>query len=119
MTYDQQHMESFNSFLEPRQDGDIDLVSFVRSVLLQYGLKEQLEQHFDTDGYILKAMNKRPEIQRYLINIYLTLQLMKSKKSSIEQRYGLLPAGPIEDWMTIFKEYIAPFMADEQLPVMI
>jgi hypothetical protein len=44
---------------------------------------------------------------------------MKSKKSSLECRYGLLPAGPIEDWVKVFEHLIAPFMADENLPTMI
>jgi len=119
MNYDQKHVESFNSFLEPRQEGDIDLVEHVSQVLMKYGLKENLENFYYTDGYIIQAKNKRPEIQRYLINIYLTLQLMKSKKSSLECRYSLLPAGPIEDWIKVFDHLIAPFMADENLPTKI
>jgi hypothetical protein len=116
MDITQEHMQQFDAFLQPRQPGDIDLVQIVRSELLQFGLQDKLIAYYDNDSYIVQAKTKRPEIQRYLLNSYLNLQLMMSKRNSIEIRYGLLPAGPLEDWILIFKKRIAPFMADQDLP---
>lgn len=116
MAFDQAHMASFESFLEPRQEEDMDLVGIVRDILLKYGLKDRLEQHYDTDSYVLQAQQKRPEIQRYLLNIYLHLQLANAKKSSLEYKYALLPGGELNDWIAIIREKVAPFMATENLP---
>lgn len=116
MTYPQNQQQQFEKFMEERHPDDLDLVKIVRDILVTYGLEEKLRLYYDTDDFILQAQPKRPEIQRYLLNSYLTLQLQMSRKDSMKVRYGLMPTGPFEDWITIFKEYVAPFMADQDLP---
>lgn len=106
----------FEKFMQPRQADDIDLVAVIRSILVPFGLENKLQLYFDTDDFIVQAQSKRPEIQRYLLNSYLTLQLQMSRKDSMKIRYSLMPSGPLEDWIQIFREYIAPFMADQDLP---
>lgn len=116
MSQAQNQQYQFEKFMEPRQPGDLDLVQIVRDTLVTYGLEEKLRLFYDTDDFILQARPKRPEIQRYMLNSYLALQLQMSRKDSMKIRYGLLPTGPFEDWISVFKEYIAPFMADQDLP---
>lgn len=119
MQVTQEHMASFDAYREPRLPDDLDLVQVVRDGLMKYGLKDKLEQFYDTDGYVQQAKTKRPEIQRYLLNIYLNLQLMMAERSSIEIRFSLLPAGDLDTWILIFDQRIAPFMADQNLPKLI
>ena len=116
MAHLQNQQYQFEKFMEQREPGELDLVQIVRDVLVTYGLEEKLRLYYDTDDFILQARPKRPEIQRYLLNSYLALQLQMSRKDSMKVRYGLMPTGSFEDWITIFKEYVAPFMADQDLP---
>lgn len=94
---------------------DIDLVSVVRDLFIKEGLGDYLAIAYDRDQHIIDARNKRPEVQRHLLNLYLNLQLMKAKTDSSTIRYCLLPDGEIHDWLMHFRSFVLPFIKDNDI----
>ena len=104
---------------ETRAAGDIDLIGHVRQLLVEAGLSQQVVAGYDNNPNIMEGMNKRPDIQRYLLNRFWLFQLMNANDISIEERYCLVPNGSIEEWIRLFKEKIIPFAIKNRLPVQI
>lgn len=109
-------METPSSYFEPRQEDDIDLVSVVRDLFVSHGLAKHLPEAFDGDQHIVDALNKKPAVQRHLLNRYLNLQLMKAKEDSSDPRYCLINDGRIEEWVGFFTRSVLPFCVRNQLP---
>ncbi len=99
--------------------GDVDLVSEVRQLLIANGLGNLIEYNYDGHRYIMDAMNKQSEVQRFYLNRFWNLQLMKAPEVSIEERYNLLPNGDTRNWLEVFKAKIMPFIIKHRLPVAI
>lgn len=110
----------FNSqrdeYSEPRSETDRDLVGEVRQQLMFAGRGQNLEVLFDQNHYIQEAMRKKPEVQRYLLNKYWNLQMLQVPAPSMEERYCLVPNGPLDDWLRLFKYKVIPFIVQHELP---
>lgn len=107
-----------DKYHKPRNQNDIDLILEVRQVLVSAGLLMKVIEAYDSDRFIIEAMDKGPEVQRFLLNRYWSQQLMRSEKPSIEERASLIPNGEITDWLFLFKEKILPFILENKLPSM-
>jgi len=108
-------VDPINIYHQLPDAGDVDLVSVVRVELISNGLGNNIDHAFDQDQHIIDARNKKPEVQRHLLNLYLNLQLMKAMVDSSSVRYCLLPDGEISDWLTYFKSYVLPFLKEHNL----
>ena len=83
------------TYNEPQLATDLNLVISVRNLLINAGLAGNVINFFDTHRKIKEAMTKRPEVQRYLLNRYWTLQLMSVSTNSVNERFCLVPNGPV------------------------
>ena len=106
----------YEEYIKPREETDLDLVTIVRTMLIDSGLMQQVLAAYDTDRFILEARNRPSEAQRFLLNRYWSYQLMKSDKSSIEERTYLIPNGEVSDWLRMFQAKILPFIIENNLP---
>jgi hypothetical protein len=112
-------LETANQYDEVRHPDDLDLVAWVRNELFAAGLGQEVIQGFDTSPTIQTASMKRPEVQRYMLNKFLNLQLMMYASESINERFCLVPNGQLTEWMTLFKNSVLPFLVAKRLPLMI
>ena len=108
-------MDTLKLYHSPPSDTDINLVGVVRDLLIQEGLFTNIETAFDQDVHIINCHNKKPEVQRHLLNLYLNLQLMKSTIDSSTIRYCLLPDGEIHMWLQYFRSFVLPFLKEHKL----
>lgn len=115
----EQFMTTANQYDEPRQVNDLDLVGWVRNELNLAGLGQEVIQGFDTSMTIQTAVQKRPEVQRYMLNKFWNLQLMMFASESINERFCLVPNGHVEEWMKLFKTSVLPFLVAKRLPIFI
>lgn len=98
-----------------RDPGDIDLIATVRDILVQSGLGNNLSA-YDCNRFIQEGLNKPSKVQRYLLNRFWNHQLMVSQSISIEERYCLIPDGNHDQWLTLFRDKIVPFLIANNLP---
>ena len=101
-----------------RQPNDIDLIAEVRQRLVISGISAERIMAYEQNQYIIDACDKTPEVQRFLLNRYWNLQLMSSRKVSINERYCLIPNGSIDDWLRLFSDKILPFIVKNELPAL-
>lgn len=98
-----------------REANDIDLIATVRGILAQSGLAHNLAA-YDNNRFIQEGLNKPSKVQRYLLNRFWNHQLMVSQSISIEERYCLIPDGTHDQWLTLFRDKIVPFLIANNLP---
>lgn len=108
--------KSMEHYIQPPLEGELDLVSEVRDILVKSGLGQKVKDAYDPDRFILEAHGKRCDVQRYLLNRYWNQQLMQARQPSIEERFCLIPNGEIEDWLRLFKSKVLPFIIEHGLP---
>jgi hypothetical protein len=101
---------------EERKPDDVDLVRVVRELLIGVGQAPKIHL-FEQNDRIQEATNKRPKVQRYLMNEYWSLQIMKMPVNSIDIRYCLVNNGTIDDWIRLFRDKVLPFIMEFDLPI--
>ena len=106
-----------------RENGDIDLVSWMRGLFNKLGYEDKLVECFDNHPDIQKAKDKGPDLQRYHLNQYWTVQLLHcqntTKQSTLDQRAFLTSHGSVSDWMVFFENSVLPSIIHYDLPVKI
>lgn len=109
-------MVSVKEYKAQPTETDMDLVNVVRQMFLNHGMENAMVIGFDCDQHIIDARNKRPEVQRHLLNRYFNLQLMHAGVDSAAQRYCLIPDGEIEQWLSFFSQSVLPFCVQHGIP---
>ena len=103
-----------------RSEGDIDLVSWVRSLFDNLGYEAILSQHYDNHPTIIAAKDKGPDLQRFHLNQYWSTQLLsvqvKTGESTMDARSYLTTHGSVSDWMVFFQESVLPAIIHYNLP---
>ena len=99
-------MITANAFNESRQPGDIDLVNEITFILISVNHPEPT--NWTKDPIIIEAMNAAPKLQRFLINRYWRTQLGLCTQSTTRERFCLVDTGSYEEYLTIFKDAVAP-----------
>ena len=111
---------SFTSVNTVRRDerkvGDIDMIKCVRDILVRHGLKQKVEQLFDTDVNIVYAANLGPKAQRDVLIAFWNLQFMGVDVGGYEERAVLGLPFSDSDWIRVFVEKLVPFIVDNDLP---
>lgn len=105
---------TFNPYTRARHENELDLVDEVRKLLVESGLSKSLYL-YENNRFILEAKDKAPGVQRFLLNRFWTLQLSLCP-DSLQERYCLIPDGKVEDWLSLFKIKILPFILQKGLP---
>lgn len=105
-----------NYYAEQRLESDIDLIAIVRQILVEAGLYQNVVEHYDSNHYIYEALNKRPEVQRFLLNQFWNLQLMSVPVNTMNERFSLVPNGSLDEWLSLFQSTIVPFAVQHNLP---
>lgn len=100
----------------PKDPNDIDLVQVVRTIMVQDGMKEEVEAYFDTNPIIMEAVGKASPVQRHQLNRYFRFQMMSTSVDSTLARTYLIENGTMEEWLMLFQEYILPFIRSNNLP---
>mgnify|MGYP001600876775 CR=1 FL=1 len=109
--------EGFNNFHAVRQPHDVDLVSMVRDALFHAGLGDRIETGYNQNPLILEAGDKRPSIQRWMLNRYWVTQFVSLRNvNTMEVRLYLVPGGTEEDWLRMFIQHVLPFVIQHGLP---
>jgi hypothetical protein len=102
----------------PRQANEMDLVGLVRDRLIQSGLLEKID-HYDSSRFIIEAKDKPSHAQQYLLNRYLSTQLMAAPEDTSIERYALIYEIQPDQWLEIFDKTILPTVVNCNLPVRI
>jgi hypothetical protein len=108
--------ESLNQYFSKKNNNDIDLISEVRNLLISVGLIYKIS-NYDNHKFIVSAVDKASEVQRYYLNRYWSEQLMQCSASTTDVRYYLIPDGEISYWLELFKDKILPYVLENNLPI--
>ena len=107
--------EGIQQYVQPKPEGDPDLIAMVREKLISCGLQQKVTASYDTNRFIIDAANKPSSVQRHLLNRYWSLQLMVSSKHTTDERYCLIPNGTVNDWFNLFVAKVLPFIIENDL----
>lgn len=105
-----------DQYHEKRSPTDFNLVEFVRGLLLKNNVSQAQLDAFNNNQHVVMAADRKPEVQRYHMNQYWNLQLLKAERVSVDERYSLIPNGSIEDWCRLFERGVLPFVLSNNLP---
>ncbi len=111
--------EQLKAYFVKKEEGDINLVTEVRNILMAAGLGQHVTQFYDPHPLIINSLDKVSNIQRFNLNRYWSIQLMSVNTYSEEERYCLIPNGSNEDWLKLFQVKILPFLLANNLPTAI
>lgn len=107
-------------FMQPRVEGEIDLIKEVRDLLISKGLGENVMQTFDTHQYITSGVNLTTRAQQWLLNRFWDDQFMKlSVHEGVDVRalrYALTEDAAPEAWLRLFKQGMLTLISEHQLP---
>lgn len=110
-------MQPETPYNQPRTDTDRDLINDVRNLLIDAGLETYVVNNYDSHQFITSALDKAPDVQRWFLNKYWHLQLMSTDALSVNERFCLIPNGPVDVWFDLFKKEIMPFIIRHSLPI--
>lgn len=99
----------------PKPEGDIDLVQWVRDLMLVHCGVEPTEQHFDGHQYVLAAVDRHSQVQRVVLSRWFNLQLVISGETTHDQRCQLTTTNT-ELWQAVIEKTILPTMGKIGLP---
>ena len=75
--------------------------------------------HFINDPYVKDSANKNPVVQRIELNRYFMTALLRYRAKEYKIVYGILPYlivdGYVEDWITIMRTIIIPFIINNNV----
>ena len=108
-----------NIFSSPRQEGEIDLVTTCRTILVEAGLIQSVAAVFDQNQYIRDALPLGADAQRFLLNKFWHLQLIRLDCDTQKERFCLLDQGDYSEWVRCFKDAILPKIIEYKLPMAI
>jgi hypothetical protein len=114
-----QLQQGIEQYFRPKVEGELDLINEVRSTLIASGLLPEVTMNFDTNRFIIEAVGKNADVQRHQLNRFWHLQLASSSSPSMDERFSLIPNGTTEQWLTLFKQKVMPFIIANRLPVSI
>lgn len=103
-----------NLYESNRTEDDFDLISEVRNILSSTGISVE---KYNNNNMINLAKDKKTEVQRHYLNRYWSSQLANvSCSDTLTARCSLVPNGPIDNWINLFKENVLPICQKYNLP---
>lgn len=110
------NMEQLSQYYVEKPKDDYDLITLVRTMLINSGLSVNAINYYDTHPLIIGSIGKISTVQRFNLNRFWSLQLMSTNSHSEEERYCLIPNGSIQDWLKLFESKVLPFIIQNSLP---
>lgn len=100
----------------PRFENDRDLVPEVRKILADAGVPEEALAHcYDGNRFVQGAKGRVSLAQRVQLNRFFSLSLQSVPENTTALRSELLPQGPVDQWVDLVREKVAPFVAEKKL----
>ena len=93
-----------------------NLLDYVRSIMIDAGLKQRIVDAFDNNQYIKDAQGTPANMQRFLLNRFWMLQVLSVDAPSHDVRFSLIDTGSFRDWKRLFKDVVLPFAVQHDLP---
>lgn len=115
--FDQLIKAPMDFFQRNREEGELDLVAWVRNELVAAGAKDRLSEAFDANRFVQDARMRNSHAQQYCLNRYFVMQFMSSREDTALLRYQLIYEIGTPEWMRIVKDSIIPNMINLDLPV--
>lgn len=104
----------------PRTPDSLNLVDEVAQYLKNAGLIKECEYFLNTPDIVL-IKDKINILQRHVLNRYFTLQIYNTEinNPSIDgygERYVLIADGTDQEWLSLFRRRVVPFLVAHSLP---
>lgn len=112
-TIEQSHAATTAAELIQAED---NLLDYVRSIMIDAGLKQRVTDAFDNNQYIKDAQGTPANMQRFLLNRFWMLQVLSVDAPSHDVRFSLIDTGSFRDWKRLFKDVVLPFAVQHSLP---
>lgn len=93
-----------------------NLLEYVRSIMIDAGLKQRVLEVYDNNQYIKDAQGTPASMQRFLLNRFWMLQVLSVDAPSHDVRFSLIDTGSFRDWKRLFKDVVLPFAVQHNLP---
>ena len=93
-----------------------NLLEYVRSIMIDAGLKQRVLEAYDNNRYIKDAQGTPANMQRFLLNRFWMLQVLSVDAPSHDVRFSLIDTGSFRDWKRLFKDVVLPFAVQHNLP---
>ena len=93
-----------------------NLLEYVRSIMIDAGLKQRVLEVYDNNQYIKDAQGTPANMQRFLLNRFWMLQVLSVDAPSHDVRFSLIDTGSFRDWKRLFKDVVLPFAVQHNLP---
>lgn len=93
-----------------------NLLEYVRSIMIDAGLKQRILEAYDNNQYIKDAQGTPANMQRFLLNRFWMLQVLSVDAPSHDVRFSLIDTGSFRDWKRLFKDVVLPFAVQHNLP---
>ena len=94
-----------------------NLLEYVRSIMIDAGLKQRVHEAYDNNQYIKDAQGTPANMQRFLLNRFWMLQVLSVDAPSHDVRFSLIDTGSFRDWKRLFKDVVLPFAVQHNLPL--
>lgn len=103
-----------------RNPDEINLVDTIHGYLINAGLIQEADV-FLNDPNISTIRNKINLLQRYVLNRYFTIQIYNAELTGVnvnglEERYMLMPDGTDNEWLSMFRRRVVPFLIANRIP---
>lgn len=104
------------AYYSTRSEDDIDLVGSVATLLSTHALGHRV-QEFLSDPLIAESADKASHVQRFNLNRYFGMQLLRVEgQSTLDERYCLIPNGEVKEWLNLFAAKVLPTLVAHDLP---
>lgn len=102
----------------PRNDNDRDLVPEVRQILSEAGVSEDALKHcYDQNRFVQGAIGRVPLVQRTQLNRLFSMSIQIAPDNTTALRSELIPQGPVDQWVDLIRDKVAPFIVEKKLMV--
>lgn len=110
--------ENITKYFQPAEANDGNLVDITANLLEEY-IDTNAKTYFLSDPEIIGIRSLTSQVQRFMINKYFSRLLLKYRAAYNIRVDGVITMladdGYAEDWITINKHFLFPFLRDHKI----